>query len=216
METRRLITILTGIAVAIVLVIGGILVVSSLGGGDDGGDSVGNGGDDGGDNGDESPTPVLPERQEGELRLFGPDPVTLDPACASDAGSAEYIVEIFSGLVSFDRDLQIIGDIAQDWDISPDGTVYTFNLRTNVLFHDASRRVTAGDFKFSMERALNPDTLSTVGEAYLDDIVGAKEFARGQADDVPGIKVIDDNTLEITIDAPKAYFLSKLTYPTAF
>src|SRR5574341_794512 len=214
METRRLITILTGIAVAIVLVIGGILVVSSLGGGDDGGDSVGNGGDDGGDNGDESPTPVLPERQEGELRLFGPDPVTLDPACASDAGSAEYIVEIFSGLVSFNRDLKLIPDIAEKWDTSADGTVYTFHLRTNVLFHDASRRVTADDFKFSMERALNPDTLSTVGEVYLDDIAGASEFIRGTADEVSGIKVVDDNTLEITIKEASSVFLEKLSYPT--
>ena len=213
METRRLITILTGIAVAIVLLIGGIVVVSSLGGGDDddGGTAAGNGDDGGGE-----ATPNLPERVAGELRLFGPDPVTLDPACASDAGSAEYIVEIFSGLVSFDRDLQVIPDIAEKWDVSPDGTVYTFHLRTNVLFHDASRRVTADDFKFSMERALNPDTLSTVGEVYLDDIAGADDFIRGRADEVSGIKVIDDNTLEITIDEPNSVFIEKLTYPTAY
>ncbi len=221
METRRLITILTGIAVAIVLVIGGLVVVSSLGGGDDddGGPTTndgGNGGDDGGDDGDGEPTPNLPEREEGELRLFGPDPVTLDPACASDAGSAEYIVEIFSGLVSFDRDLNLIPDIAEKWDTSADGTVYTFHLRTNVLFHDASRRVTADDFKFSMERALNPDTLSTVGEVYLDDIVGADEFISGGADEVTGIKVIDDNTLEITIKEASSVFLEKLSYPTGY
>src|SRR3990172_8882093 len=213
METRRLITILTGIAVAIVLLIGGIVVVSSLGGGDDddGGTAAGNGADGGGE-----ATPNLPERVAGELRLFGPDPVTLDPACASDAGSAEYIVEIFSGLVSFDRDLQVIPDIAEKWDVSPDGTVYTFHLRTNVLFHDASRRVTADDFKFSMERALNPDTLSTVGEVYLDDIAGADDFIRGRADEVGGIKVIDDNTLEITIDEASSVFLEKLSYPTGY
>jgi oligopeptide transport system substrate-binding protein len=222
METRRLITILTGIAVAIVIAIGGIVVVSSLGGSDDDGgattgDSADNGdNEDNGDDGGDEPTPNLPERQEGELRRFGPDPVTLDPACASDAGSAEYIVEIFSGLVSFDRDLELIPDIAEDWDVSPDGTVYTFHLRTNVLFHDASRRVTADDFKFSMERALNPDTLSTVGEVYLDDIAGADDFIRGRADEVSGIQVIDDNTLEITIKAPNSVFLEKLSYPTAY
>jgi hypothetical protein len=63
METRRLITILTGIAVAIVLVIGGLVVVSSMGGGDDdggGGSTTNDGGDDGGDSG--QPTPNLPER----------------------------------------------------------------------------------------------------------------------------------------------------------
>ena len=69
-----------------------------------------------------SPTPDLPDRVEGELRLFGGDPITLDPACASDADSAEYIVEIFSGLVSFDKDLNVIPDIAETIDTSPDGT----------------------------------------------------------------------------------------------
>ncbi len=157
-----------------------------------------------------SPLPNLPDRVEGELRLFGSDPITLDPACASDAGSAEYIVEIFSGLVSFDKDLNIIPDAAESYDVSPEGTVYTFHLRPNVVFHDGSRRVVADDFKFSIERSLNPDTLSTVGEAYLDDIVGAREFIAGQAEEVSGIKVVNDDTLEITIDSPKEYFLSKL------
>ncbi len=213
MESRKLVLVLTGVAVALIVVIGGFSAVLLLGGGDD----------DGSSGSDSSPgaspaagsTP-LPDRVEGELRLFGPDPITLDPACASDAGSAEYIVEVFSGLVSFDRELNLIPDIASGWDISDDGTVYTFHLRTNVQFHDGSRRVTASDFKFSMERALNPRTQSTVGEVYLDDIVGARAFVSGEANEVTGIRVIDDNTLEITIDAPKSYFLAKLSYPTGF
>ena len=206
METRRLILILTGIAVALIAVIGG-LSIALLSGGDGGGTG----------GGEASPTTApLPERVQGELRLFGGDPITLDPACASDATSAEYIVEIFSGLVSFDKDRNIIPDIAEHWDVSADGKVYTFHLRKNVLFHDRSRRVTAADFKFSIERSLNPRTQSTVGEVYLDDIVGALEFANGRANEVTGIKVIDDDTLQITIDAPKSYFLAKLTYPTAY
>lgn len=204
METRRLVLTLTGIAVALIVVLGGLTVILVAGGG--GGSSAGGDGD-GAD---------LGERIEGELRLFGPDPITLDPACASDAGSAEYIVEIFSGLVSFDLDLNVIPDVARDWDVSDDGLVYTFHLRSNVLFHDSSRPVTADDFKFSMERSLNPDTQSTVGEVYLDDIVGAKEFAAGDADEVTGIRVIDPQTLELTITEPSAVFLEKLTYPTAY
>ncbi len=211
METRRLVYVLTGIGVALIVVLGGLSIALLATGGDDDNTS-GNASEDG----TGEPTPNLPERVEGELRLVGTDPITLDPACASDVGSAEYIVEIFSGLVSFDKDLNIVPDVAESFQVSPDGTVYTFTLRSNVLFHDGSRRVVADDFKFSMERALNPDTLSTVGEAYLDDIVGAKEFARGQADEVTGIKALNDNTLEITIDSPKEYFISKLTYPTAF
>jgi oligopeptide transport system substrate-binding protein len=216
METRRLVLTLTGIGVALIVVLGGLsIALLATGGGDDnGGQTTSDGSGDGGGNGE--PTPDLPDRVQGELRLFGADPITLDPACASDAGSAEYIVEIFSGLVSFDRDLNLIPDAAESYEVSPDGTVYTFHLRNNVLFHDGSRRVVADDFKFSMERSLNPDTLSTVGEAYLDDIVGAREFVAGQAEEVSGIRVVNDDTLEITIDSPKEYFLSKLTYPTSF
>lgn len=213
MQTRRLVYILTGIAVALVLVIGG-LSIAVLGGGND----DGNGGQAGNGNGEPDATegPDLGDRVEGELRLFGADPITLDPACASDAGSAEYIVEIFSGLVSFDTDLNVIPDIAERWEVSEDGTVYTFYLRTNVLFHDGSRRVTADDFKFSMERALNPDTQSTVGDVYLDDLVGAEAFSRGQAEEVEGIRVINPDTLELTIEEPSEVFLEKLTYPTAY
>ncbi|MCH8201418.1 MAG: peptide ABC transporter substrate-binding protein, partial [Chloroflexi bacterium] len=215
METRRLVLTLTGIAVATIVVLGGLTLILLVSGGGDG-DEGPAAGDDGGDGDGDGDGDGLGERIEGELRLFGPDPITLDPACASDAGSAEYIVEIFSGLVSFDLDLNVIPDIAEDWEVSDDGTVYTFNLRSNVLFHDNSRPVTAGDFKFSLERALNPDTQSTVGEVYLDDLVGAAEFIAGNADEVTGIRVIDPQTLELTITEPSAVFVDKLTYPTAY
>ena len=207
METRRLVLTLTGIAVVMIVVLGGLgAILLASGGGDDNGTTAGDGDEDG-----------LGERVEGELRLFGPDPITLDPACASDAGSAEYIVEIFSGLVSFDLDLNLIPDIAEDLpEVSDDGTVYTFHLRSNVLFHDNSRPVTADDFKYSLERSLNPDTQSTVGEVYLDDLVGAAEFIAGNADEVSGIRVIDPQTLELTITEPSAVFVDKLTYPTAY
>jgi oligopeptide transport system substrate-binding protein len=208
MESRRLLLVLAGIAVAAAVVIGGLALLNS--GGDGGGSSASGPGQSG------EPSPNLPERKQGELRLFGPDPITLDPACAADVGSAEYIIEIFSGLVSFDLDLKIIPDIAERWETSDDGKLYTFHLRTNVMFHDASRRVTAGDFKFSMERALNPKTQSTVGDVYLDDIAGVDEFTSGQADEVSGIKAVNDDTLEITIKEPSAVFLEKLTYPTAY
>jgi len=204
---RRLVLILTGIAVVLIIIIGGIAAALIVGG-------------DGNDDSEPTAGETPPPREEGELRLFGPDPLTLDPACATDIGSARYIVEIFSGLVTLDKDtLKPVADIAESWDISADGTVYTFHLRRGVLFHDRSRRVTATDFKYSMERALAPQTLSNVAVVYLGDIVGAQEFARGEAEEIRGIRIPnpdDPFTLEITIDAPKPYFLAKLTYPTAF
>ncbi|GAP62363.1 oligopeptide transport system substrate-binding protein [Ardenticatena maritima] len=152
----------------------------------------------------------------GVLRLPGGEPPTLDPALTSDATSAEYIVELFSGLVTINPDtLAVEPDIAKSWDISDDGTVYTFHLRDDVTFANG-RPVTANDFKYSLERSCDPRTQSPVADTYLGDIVGCREKLRGQADEVRGVRVVDDYTLEITIDSPKVYFLAKLTYPTAF
>lgn len=153
----------------------------------------------------------------GELRLPGDDPLTLDPALAFDTSSAEYIVEIFGGLVQLDKQLNVVPDIAKEMPtVSDDGKTYTFKLRDDVIFQNSNHRVTAKDFKYSLERACNPDTGSTTNDQYLGDIVGAKDMIRGKAKEVSGIKVVDDQTLSITIDAPKPYFLAKLTFPTAY
>ncbi|HWC30392.1 MAG TPA: peptide ABC transporter substrate-binding protein, partial [Dehalococcoidia bacterium] len=177
-----------------------------------GGENNSSGGDSGsGDDDDSQSSPA-----NADLRMAGGDPLTLDPAIAGDAGSATYIVEIFGGLVTLDRDLQIVPDLAESWTVSPDGLVYTFKIRNGAQFH-SGKQVTAEDFKFSLDRTAKlGQTTSATAEAYLGDIVGAKDVTRGRAETISGVKVIDARTLEITIDRPKAYFLAKLTYPTAF
>jgi len=163
-----------------------------------------------------TPEPVVPTGPRGAtLNLMGNDPPTLDPHLSMDATSASYIVEIFSGLVTLSPDLEVVPDIARRWEVSEDGTVYTFYLRDDVKFHDG-KPVTARDFKYSLERACDPWTGSVVADIYLGDIVGAREKLSGLADEVSGVEVIDDHTLRITIDAPKPYFLGKLTHSTAF
>jgi len=163
--------------------------------------------------------PTGPTTGGGELRLIGSDPPTLDPAVSEDADSASYIVEIFSGLVTYemaaDGKMSIVPDLAEKWDLSADGRTYTFTLRAGARFHDG-RPVTAQDFKYSMERAMKPATLSTTADTYLGDIVGAQQVLTGRATSAVGIEVADDRTLRLTIDAPKPFFLAKLTYPTAF
>ena len=149
----------------------------------------------------------------GTFRRLWSDPPTLDPHLTGDTTSAGIVAEVFSGLVSLDTDLKLVPDIAESWTIE-DGTVYTFKLRANAKFHNG-KPVTAQDFKWSMERAAAPETASPVADTYLNDILGAEKYFDGEADEIVGIKVIDDHTLEITTDAPKAYFLAKLTYPTA-
>ena len=143
------------------------------------------------------------------------DPPTLDPHVTTDATSARIIVEVFGGLVTIDPDLDIVPDLAETWDVSGDGTVYTFRLRPDAKFHDG-KPVTARDVQWSLERATNPLTESPVVDQYLGDIVGVKEKLAGDATTISGVRVIDEHTIEIKIDQAKSYFLAKLTYPTGF
>ena len=149
------------------------------------------------------------------LNLYGIDPHTLDPAVSGDATSHQYIMQVFSGLVRLDDNLEPAPDIAKDWQVSDDGRTYTFHQRRDVKFHDG-RGVKAADFEYSWQRACDPATGSQTAAAYLGDIVGVREVLAGKSKTISGVRVVNDYTLEVTIDAPKAYFLSKLTYPTAF
>ncbi len=149
------------------------------------------------------------------LNLYGIDPLTLDPALSGEMTSHQYIMQLFSGLVRLDENLKPAPDIAQRWEVSDDGRTYTFFLRRDVSFHDG-RRVKAGDFKYAWQRAADPATGSLTAATYLGDIVGVSAVLGGKAKEISGVRVIDDYTIAVTIDAPKSYFLSKLTYPTAF
>jgi oligopeptide transport system substrate-binding protein len=161
-----------------------------------------------------STTPFF-KTDETVLNMYGTDPYSLDPATVADATSITYVIQIFSGLVRFNDNLEIVPDIAEKWDISSDGTVYTFYLKDNIQFH-SGKEVTAKDFKYSWERACNPDTDSQAASTYLGDIIGADEMLAGEKDSIRGIEVVDDRILRITIEEPKSYFLYKLTYATAF
>lgn len=157
---------------------------------------------------------TIDEAPTGVFRRLWADPPTLDPHLTSDTTSAGIVVEIFGGLVALNTQLQLVPDIAEKWTVE-DGMVYTFTLRPNVKFHNG-KPVTAQDFKWSLERSGDPKTASPVADTYLNDIVGFDDYFEGRSPEISGIKVIDDRTLQITIDGPKAYFLAKLTYPTAY
>lgn len=147
--------------------------------------------------------------------LPGGDPPTLDPHLSGDSTSAGYVVEVFSGLLTYDLDLNLIPDIAASYEVSEDGLVYTFKIREEAQFQDG-KPVQAEDFKWSFERACDPATGSRTADTYLGDIVGCRDKLQGQADEVEGVVVVDDLTLELTIDEPKGFFLAKMTYPTAY
>jgi ABC-type transport system substrate-binding protein len=151
---------------------------------------------------------------EKALFLVGGQPRTLDPA-TTYSGAGGPVGDIFSGLVTLDTDLQVRPELAAGWEVSDDGRLYTFFLREDAVFHNG-RPVTAADVVFSWERAADPAIASDTAQTYLGDIVGLDDVLAGRAEHISGVRAVDDHILEVRIDAPKAYFLSKLTYPVAF
>ncbi len=143
------------------------------------------------------------------------DPTTFDPAMVEDGTTIDMLQQMFEGLVQWTPQNTLAPGLAEKWDISPDGLTYTFHLRPGVKFQDGSP-MTAQDVYFSMRRALDPALKSTVALSYLGDIKGAKELNSGRTKDLAGVKVVDPQTVAITITAPKAYWIYTLTYPTAY
>ena len=165
-----------------------------------------------------SPPSAPQQAQQAEQVLrdaLGDEPPFLDPAMATDGTSLLPIRQIFVGLVRFDKDLKVIPWAADSWDVSPDAKTYTFHIHKGIKWHDGQGEVTAQDFKYSIERTIKKKE-STVSMLYLGDIVGAQDLLDGKVESLESVKVVDPYTLAITIDAPKAYFLGKLVYPTSY
>ncbi len=155
------------------------------------------------------------ERMPGYLYLrLSSDPTTLDPAYIVDVSGGVIAAKIFDGLVGFDQSANIVPDIAESYEISPDGKTYTFHLRQGVRFPNG-RELTAADFKYSFERVLSPDTNSPRTWLF-DRIIGAREFMEGKAPGVAGINPVDARTLKIELAAPFGPFLGLLAMPGAY
>lgn len=139
----------------------------------------------------------------------------LDPANPQNAQSIQAISLIFGGLVKLDDQLIVAPDGAESWTVSEDGKTYTFTIREGLQFADGTP-VTAQSFADSINRALQPETASYGASFQLGHIVGANDVASGAAKEASGIVVVDDRTLQITLDDNVPYFLAQLTYPVSF
>ncbi len=162
-----------------------------------------------------TPTPAAPS---GTLRwsIEGVSDLTrLDPARVADYQTNIAINLIFAGLVRLDPNLAVVGDGAERWQTNADGTVYTFTLRKNLAYGDGTP-VTAADFAAALRRTIAPDTGSAFAFEFLKHIVGAEALHSGASQELSGVRALDDQTLEITLDSPRGYFLSQLTYALAF
>jgi len=169
-----------------------------------------------------APSPSPPARGPQVLTLLGsPQGVlTLDPALVQDADSAFVIRQIFRGLIDFDDHLMPIPALAQQVRISADQLTYTITLRDKLTFQDGTP-LTARDVKYSFERATDPALVGGDGRKLpawnvFRDLVGAEDRMLGRRNDIPGIRIINDQTLEIQLTRPSPTLLLRLATPPAF
>jgi oligopeptide transport system substrate-binding protein len=144
---------------------------------------------------------------------FSIEPTFLDPARVQDVNTGELLMHCFETLVRVNKNNALEPALAEKWELSADGKTYTFHLRPNVRFHNG-RLLTTDDVKYSWERAVAPETRSPIAVNYLDGIVGLQDFAAGKTKTLAGVKIINPQTLTVTLDRPRAYFLSLLAYNT--
>lgn len=104
---------------------------------------------------------------------------------------------LFSTLIKIQSDGTYSNDLATDYTVSDDGTVYTFKLNPDAKFTDGTP-VTAADAAFSLNVATGFE--KSWIKNYLKSIKGTAAMADGSATELEGVKVVDDNTLEITLD----------------
>ena len=123
------------------------------------------------------------------------DASTLIPPLASDAASHGVAGLIYNGLVKYDGDLNLVGDLAESWNISPDGLVITFKLRRGVKWHDGAP-FTAHDVMFTYQTMVDPKTPTAYGEDYKQ---------------VKKAEVLDDYTFRVTYPKPFAPALGSWT-----
>ena len=128
------------------------------------------------------------------------EPPNLDPTAGAAAAIDEVVyANVFEGLTRFDRDGAIRPALAREWELSDDGTVYTFHLAEGVTFHDGAA-MTAGDVVFSLNRARGADSVNA-----------QKQLFSG----IESVEAVDAATVRVTLSAPDGSFLFKLAWGDA-
>lgn len=133
------------------------------------------------------------------------DPAMIDPITNSELVAGEVMKPMYEGFVAIDEKGGVVNALATSWSFSADNKTITFKLRPGVKF-TSGRTFGANDVKYTFEAILRPGSRGGLVAPYLGNIVGAKEFADGNAPEVAGIRVIDPLTVEIDLVKPDVLF----------
>lgn len=135
----------------------------------------------------QEPGDSLVESEIGDARV-------LIPFLADDSASSDICALVFDGLLKYDRDLNLVGDLAESWEVSPDKLTIMFHLRPGVRWHDG-RPFTARDVKFTFDSILDPGNACPYVGSYQD---------------IEEIAVIDPLTVSFHYKQPYSPALHKL------
>ena len=154
-----------------------------------------------------------------DLKVMLETPVmSLDPQQATDGTSFEVMANYTDGLTQMDDSGAAIAAVAESWETSDDGLTWTFHLRKDAKWSNGTP-VTAKDFVFGWQRAVDPDVASEYAYMLSDigQVKNAAEIIGGTKDKSElGVTAVDDNTLQVELNAPVSYFLSLMYFPTFY
>ncbi len=151
--------------------------------------------------------------QGGTLNVYINEPVAIDPVDLEESEGTQVGQALFDSLATFDYLTMKVGPAAaSSWDVNTDATVWTFHLVPGAKFHDGTP-VTANDFIYAWNRLCDPANKSNVSY-HLAVVKGYDEVQAGTATELSGLKAIDDNTLEVTLNYSFADFEYVVAHPT--
>jgi len=146
--------------------------------------------------------------------INGPEPESLDPALVTAVADGRIVASMFEGLTRFKPETATPEPgLAERWDISHDGRVYTFHLRTNATW-STGESITAAEVAYTWRRILDPAT-GCVYSGLLFYIKNAAAFATGQIKepDALGFKAVDPHTFRVELNDPTPFFLDICALP---
>ena len=142
---------------------------------------------------------------------------TMDHHVATDGTSFIMQSMCIGGLAALDSEGQPIYDLAENWEVSEDGTVYTFYIRDGVNWSNGTP-LTAHDFVYGWRRLNDPELASEY--AFILETIGVKNAAAAHKGEVPledmGVEAVDDKTFVVTLDQPCGFLLSLMSFPSFF
>lgn len=133
------------------------------------------------------------------------DPAMVDPITYSELIAGDVMGNIYEAFTAIDEDGKVVPALATSWEAHDGNLRWRFKLREGVTFH-GGKPFTAADVKWTLEALLKPGNKGGLNARYLDGIVGAEDFKKGETDSLRGVEIVDDHTIDIWFTSPDVLF----------